>query len=62
VAAQKGITLKELFTEALRRALERPEENGRRMLKPPIVGKQIPVRSNAELAALLEEEEISKSR
>jgi len=65
LANQKGISLKEFFTEALDRAVNAPSSHSNRMERPPIAmakGKRIPVRSNAELGAILENEELSKSR
>jgi hypothetical protein len=59
------MTLKELFTEALEKALRTPVKGPRRMEKPPIaggVGRRILARSNKELAEILAEEEISKAR
>lgn len=54
------MTLKELFTEALDRALRTPVKEPRRMEKPPIsgvAGRRIPARSNKELAEILAQEE-----
>ncbi len=59
------MTLKELFTEALDRALRSPAKMPRRMDRPPISGppgRKIPARSNKELAEILAEEEFSKAR
>jgi hypothetical protein len=65
VAQERGITLKELFTEALDKALRTPVKGPKRMEKPPIaggLGHRIPDRSNKELAEILAEEEFSKAR
>ena len=65
LASEKGLSLKEFFTEALDRAVNTPMAQGKRMEKPPIAklkGARIPARSNAELAAILEKEELGKSR
>ena len=68
LASEQGISLKEFFTEALDRAVNHPMPQGNRMEKPPIAksngkhGKRIPARSNAELGAILENEELGKSR
>jgi hypothetical protein len=59
--AQKGITLKEFFTNAVEKALLETPPETRRMIRPPISGKmgvRIPARSNEELAALLEAEDL----
>jgi uncharacterized protein YaiL (DUF2058 family) len=59
------MTLKELFTEALDRALKVPVKGPKRMDSPPIpggVGRRIPARSNKEIAEILAEEEYSKAR
>lgn len=64
-ARERGVTLKEFFTEALDRALRVPVTTPRRMDSPPIADKdacRIPARSNRELADLLGDEELSKSR
>jgi hypothetical protein len=65
LAVQKGLTLKEFFTAALERAVVEPPSESRRMLRPPIGGlggKPIPARSNEELAALLEAEDLENCR
>jgi hypothetical protein len=59
------MTLKELFTEALDRALKSPVKGPKRMDAPPIsggVGRKIPARTNKELAEILAEDEFSKAR
>jgi len=59
------MTLKELFTEALDRALKVPVKGPKRMDSPPIPGgvdRRIPARSNKEIAEILAEEEYSKAR
>ena len=65
LASEKGISLKDFFTEALQRAVSQPPSRGHRMDLPPVRsvgGKRIPVRSNAQLAELLEKEELGKLR
>ena len=65
LASEKGISLKDFFTEALQRAVSQPPFLGQRMDLPPVRsvgGKRIPVRSNAQLAELLEKEELGKLR
>ena len=65
LTVQKGLTLREFFTAAVERAVVEPAAESRRMVRPPIKGvasKQIPARSNEELAALLEAEDLKKSR
>ena len=61
--AARGITLKEFITEAVQRALASPSE-ARRMEHPPVPrGKRtIRARSNREIAALLEDEDLGKAR
>lgn len=61
--AARGTTLKEFITEAVRRALETPDE-APRMERPPVPrGKgTIRARSNREIAALLEREDLRKAR
>lgn len=64
-AQERGMTLKELFTEALDRALKNPVKQPKRMEKPPIsgvVGRRIQARTNKELAEILTEEEFSKAQ
>ncbi len=59
------MTLKELFTEALDKALRSPAKTPRRMDRPPISGSpgcMIPARSNKELAEILGDEELYKAR
>jgi hypothetical protein len=65
LASEKGISLKDFFTEALQRAVSQPPSLGHRMDLPPVRsvgGKRIPVRSNVQLAELLENEELGKLR
>jgi hypothetical protein len=65
LASEKGISLKDFFTEALQMAVSQPPSLGQRMDLPPVRsvgGKRIPVRSNAQLAELLEKEELGKLR
>ena len=62
LTAQKGITLKEFFTNAVEKALLETPPETRRMIRPPISGKtgvRIPARSNEELAGLLEAEDLN---
>lgn len=64
-ALERGVTLKELFTEALDRALRTPVRGVKRMDRPPIAGGaggEVPSRSNKELAEILGDEELSKAR
>lgn len=64
LAVQKGLTMKEFFTAAMEKAVVEPPPESRRMTRPPIsgqVGRQIPARSNKDLAALLEAEDLKKS-
>jgi hypothetical protein len=63
VSAARGTTLKEFITEAVRRALETRDES-HRMERPPVPrGKRtIRARSNREIAALLENEDLRKAR
>ena len=65
LAREKGISLKEFFTEALDRAVNTRRPQGKRMERPPIgksQGRRIPARSNAEISAILEEEELGTTR
>lgn len=65
LAIQKGLTLKEFFTAAVERAVVEPPPESRRMLRPPIGGLggiPIPARSNEELEALLEAEDLENCR
>ena len=61
--AARGTTLKEFITDAVQRALASPRES-RRMERPPVPqGKgTIRARSNRDIAALLEKEDLSKAR
>jgi hypothetical protein len=65
LSAAQGRTLKEFFTAALERAVEDVARvESRRMIRPPIRGggdHPIPERSNEELAALLEAEDLAES-
>lgn len=62
-AVRRGSTLRDLVTEALRRLLaDQGPPARRRMDHAPIKlppGHTIPVRSNAEIAQLLEQEEVA---
>ena len=63
LAAQRGSSLKDLFTDVLSRALNEPDRTERRMDVPPILRERtsrIPARTNEELALLLEQEETDK--
>lgn len=65
LAVQKGLTLKDFFTAAVERAVVETPIESRRMVHPPIMGtkaKQIPARSNEELATILGAEDLKKSR
>jgi hypothetical protein len=63
-AVQRGSTLRDLVAAGLRLVLgEQVVPESKRMVEAPIVlpnGKMIPIRSNAELAALLEHEDLTK--
>ena len=62
-AVRRGSTLRDLVAEALRRLLADPgPPERRRMDHAPIklpAGRTIPVRSNAEIAQLLEQEDVT---
>jgi hypothetical protein len=63
-AAERRITLRELVTEALERALEGGGPAARRMDKPPVAmgaTLRVPALTNAEIATLFEQEEASKA-
>ena len=65
VAAQRGVTLKALFHDALKSALKREATTPRRMERPPVAAPRtppIPARSNAELASILDDNERSESQ
>lgn len=65
LAVQKGLTLKQFFTAAMERAVVEPPPESQRMLRPPIGGLKggsIPARSNEELAALLDAEDLESSQ
>lgn len=65
LASEKGISLKAFFTEALKKAVTAPDVERKRMDRPPIgktKGKRIQARTNTQLHAILELEELSKSR
>jgi hypothetical protein len=65
LAVQKGLTLKDFFTAAVERAVVETPVESQRMVHPPIMGgttKPIPARSNEELAALLEAEDLEKAQ
>lgn len=64
-AMHQGTSLKLLFTDVLRRALNEPRPQTRLMDRPPISskgGSKIPPRTNEELGKILEKEETSKVR
>lgn len=63
VAAHRGLSLKEFFTDAVRNFLLRSAQS-QRMTSPPVNRRShpIPARSNRELATLLAEEEDRKVR
>jgi hypothetical protein len=62
-AVKRGSTLRDLVTEALRRLLaEQGPQERRRMVQAPIKlppGRTIPIRSNAEIAQLFEQEDVA---
>ena len=62
VAAERGMSLKELFTVAIEKCIQDESFQGSRMTEPPVVIKKAisigPV-SNAELASM-EDEEVHK--
>lgn len=64
-AVKRGSTLRDLVAEALRRLLaDQGPPRRRRMDQAPIAlpaGRTIPVRSNAEIAQLLEHEDVAHS-
>lgn len=65
LAVQKGLTLKQFFTAAVERAVVEPPPESQRMLRPPIGGLKggsIPARSNEELTALLDAEDLESSQ
>jgi uncharacterized protein YllA (UPF0747 family) len=61
-AVRRGSTLRDLVAEALRKLLaDQGQSQRRRMDQPPIklpAGYTIPVRSNAEIARLFEQEDV----
>jgi hypothetical protein len=63
-AVKRGTTLRDLVAEGLRRVLnDKSSAQHRRMTKPPVElprGHSIPLRSNRELAEILDSEEVSK--
>jgi hypothetical protein len=64
MAVQNGLTLKEFFTAAVEKAVVAPPPESRRMTRPPIAGlggRLIPARSNNDLSAFLEAEDLKKS-
>ena len=63
VTAARGTTLKDFMTAAARRALQTPEKSPR-MERPPVPRgtRRIRARSNRDIAALLEKEDIRKAR
>lgn len=59
-AVERRITLRELITEALERALEGDLPAARRMVEPPVAmgaACRVPTLTNAEIANLFEEED-----
>lgn len=63
VTAARGTTLKEFITTAARCALQTPEKSPR-MDRPPVPRgtRRIRARSNRDIAALLEREDVRKAR
>lgn len=63
-AVKRGMTLRDLVAEGLRRVLhDKPSAQKQRMTRPPVElppGSSIPARSNRELAEILETEDSSK--
>ena len=63
-AAERRITLRELMTEALERALDGESPSARRMVGPPVTmaaAPRVPALTNAEIAALLEAGDLEKA-
>jgi hypothetical protein len=62
-AVKRGVTLRDLVAEGLRRVLnDKSTPQHRRMTSPPVelpAGSSIPLRSNRELAEILEQEDVS---
>jgi hypothetical protein len=61
LAVTRGLTLRELMLEALRRLLDQEDSSRRkRMTEAPIKlpGHTIPIRSNMEMAQLFEQEDV----
>jgi hypothetical protein len=63
-AVKRGVTLRDLVAEGLRRVLnDKSSLQNRRMTRPPVelpAGRSIPLRSNRELAEILDQEDVSK--
>lgn len=65
LAAERGVSLKKIVTDAVQLALGRQDDKSTRMEKPPVslAGREkIPFRSNEEIAAILETEDLLKVR
>ncbi|MFN0125342.1 MAG: hypothetical protein ACKV19_01495 [Verrucomicrobiales bacterium] len=63
-AVERRITLRELITEALERALDGGSQAVRRMVEPPVVmaiASRVPALTNAEIATLLQAEDVLKA-
>ena len=63
-ALERRMTLRELITEALERALDGGVPTGRRMVEPPVAmatPSQVPALTNAEMATLFEAEDVLKA-
>ena len=63
-AAERRVTLRELITEALERALDGASPGPRRLVEPPVAmggGGRVPAMTNAEIATLFEDEDVLKS-
>lgn len=63
-AVERRITLRELVTEALERALDGGSSAACRMVEPPVAmttASRVPALTNAEIATLLEAEDVLKA-
>jgi len=64
VAAERRVTLRELITEALERALESGSPGVRRLVEPPVVmgaASRVPALTNTDIATLFESEDVLKA-
>jgi hypothetical protein len=65
LAAERGLSLKTFFTDALQKAVNSSADERKRMDRPPIGRtrrKSFPARTNAQLGIIMEEEEVEKSQ